>query len=218
MVLGLIWFLSHLWVVEVILASSFREREREKGRLWHFLRWRPLKADPAGELGKIQESPFLERSKSLAAVKAKSLLRCRLFILSLFLLHILDRCLPLMFSFFAFGKFSFFASFQWKTVVLVGLICLLFSFFSLQIHEEEEKLAASLYQWKTVVPLVAPLSRHSGYSSERLEGFSLFKVQIFLPFFFFLVFLSFALPRLLLVERQWVLGSEMPSPSWNCLL
>ena len=123
-------------------------------------------------------------------------------------------CLPVFF--FAFGKFSFFASFQWKTVVLVGLICLLFSFFSLQIHEEEKKLAASLYQWKTVVPLVAPLSRHSGYSSERLEGFSLFKVQIFLPFFFFSRFSQFCSPRLLLVERQWVLGSEMPSPSWNC--
>lgn len=121
MVLGLIWFLSHLWVVEVILASSFRERE--EGRLWHFLRWRPLKADPAGELGKIQESPFLKRSKSLAAVKAKSLLRCRLFILSFslfFLLHILDLVVFLLCFLFCFGKFSFLPPFNERLLFWSG--------------------------------------------------------------------------------------------------
>ena len=46
---------------------------------------------------------------------------------------------------------------------------------------------------RLVVPLVAPLSRHYGSSfKERLEGFSLFEVQIYLPFFFFLIFFFLA--------------------------
>ena len=148
--------------------------------------------------GESEESPSLSSLHSL--------------VLSLFLLHILDLVVFLLCFLFCFGKISFFASFQWKTVVLVGLICLLFSFFSLQIHEEEKKLAASLYQWKTVVPLVAPLSRHFGYSSERLEGFSLFKVQIFLPFCFFsCFFLSFALlaSSLLKDNGYWVVRCRL---------
>lgn len=62
-----------------------------------------------------------------------------------------------------------------------------------------------------MVPLVAPLSRHFGYSSERLEGFSLFKVQIFLPFLFFLVFLSFALlaSSLLKDNGYWVVRCRL---------
>jgi len=187
MVLGLIWFLSHLWVVEVILASSFRKRER----LWHFLRWRPLKADAAVELGKIQESPFLKRSKSLAAVKAKSLLRCTLHSLILSSSYSRSGCLPPMFDrFFAFGNFPSLPPFN-ESLLFWSAWSACFSLFSrCKFMRRRKKLSASLYQWKTVVPLVAPLSRHSGSSSERLEGFSLFKVQIcFFAFFSILFFL-----------------------------
>lgn len=217
MVLGLIWFFISSVSCWGNLGIIFpRERER-KGDFGTF-----FDGDPSKQILPVN----WERSRSRLFSKDRShsprwkgrvsFVVVSSFSRSLSLSSSYSRsgCLPVFF--FAFGKFSFFASFQWKTVVLVGLICLLFSFFSLQIHEEEKKLAASLYQWKTVVPLVAPLSRHSGYSSERLEGFSLFKVQIFLPFLFFSRFSQFCSPRLLLVERQWVLGSEMSSPSWNC--
>ena len=47
--------------------------------------------------------------------------------------------------------------------------CRWLTFFSLHIHDVEKVGPASLYQWKTMVPLVAPLSRHfwktSGISS-----------------------------------------------------
>jgi len=103
-----------------------------------------------------------------------------------FLLHILDLfLLSLIDILFCFWQFSSCSSccFLW-----FGWSGCCFSFFLLQIHEEEEKL--SLYQWKTLVPLAAPLSRHCGSFFERLVGFSLFKVQMysFLRFshFFFL--------------------------------
>ena len=58
--------------------------------------------------------------------------------------------------------------------------CRWLTFFSLHIHDVEKVGPASLYQWKTMVPLVAPLSRHFGLSSsERLRGFPLFKTQVF---------------------------------------
>jgi len=196
MVLGLIWFLSHLWVVEVILASSFRKREKEK--LWHFLpRWRLLK---------LRMLPVnWERSRSRLFSKDRShsiALRWKVsdpffpssFSPSLFLSSSYSRSssLPLIFDGFSF------------LLLQIFFLC----FLLLRIHEEEEKLSASLYQWKTLVPLVAPLSRHCGFSYERLEGFSLFKVQMSS----FCVFSSFVLIRHLLVERQWVLGSETSSP------
>jgi len=140
MVLGLIWFLSHLWVVEVILASSFRERER-KGDFGTFFDGDPSKRILPVNWERSRSRLFSkDRSHSSRWKRRVSFVVVSSFSLSLFLLHILDLVVFLLCFLFCFWKFSFFASFQWKTVVLVGLICLLFSFFSLQIHEEEEKV------------------------------------------------------------------------------
>ena len=74
--------------------------------------------------------------------------------------------------------------------------------------------SASLYQWKTVVPLVAPLSRHSGSSYETLlTDFPFFQIANFSAAFFLI---SFFLVASLLKDTGY-LGSEMSSPrnsSW----
>jgi len=206
MVLGLIWFfISYVSCWGNLGVIFLRERETlalssmatpQSGCYW----W----------IGNIQESHFLKRSKSLA-VKTKSLwwfLRTlHSHLISFFLLHILDLVPPLMFD-----------RFSW---LLLGIFLL--SFLSMKdfcfgwVGSSPQILIwawsnGPVANWwggkvvprlfineRLVVPLVAPLSRHLGSSSQRLEAFSLFKVQIFLDFFFLLNF-----PRRLLFERQWV--------------
>jgi len=150
MVLGLIWFfISYVSCWGNLGVIFLRERETlalssmatpQSGCYW----W----------IGNIQESHFLKRSKSLAE-KTKSLgwfLRTLdSHLISSFLLHILDLVLFLLcFIDFlgCFWKFSFQASCQWKTFVLVGLVVLL-KYWSgvgpaLQIDEEEKLSRVSL--------------------------------------------------------------------------
>lgn len=210
MVLGLIWFLSHLWVVEVILASSFRERERERDFGTFFdgvpsKRMLPLNWERS-------RSRHFSKDRSHSPRWKRRVSFVVLFILSFSLLHILDLVVFLLCLIdFCFWKFSFFASFQWKSVVLVGLICLLFSFFSLQIHEEEEKVVRVSLSMKD-----CGAASRAAKSPLRLlfwKTWGIFSFQS-ANMFFVCVFLNFVLPRRLLVERQWVLGSEMSSP-WN---
>jgi len=216
MVLGLIWFLSHLWVVEVILASSFRKRER----LWHFLRWRPLKADAAVELGKIQESPFLKRSKSLAAVKAKSLLRCRLFILSfsfsLSSSYSRSGCLPFMFSFLLLENFLFcLLSVKDCCFGRIDLLALLL--FLVANSWGGEKVGRVSLSMKDCGAASRAAKSPLRLLFWKTWGIFSFQSANISALFLFWHFLNFVFPRSrLLVERQWALGSEMPSPSWNC--
>ena len=83
-------------------------------------------------------------------------------------------------SFFILLISSPFSSIPPNFFFLIYLIwtkgCCWLKFFSLRIHDVEKVGPASLYQWKTMVPLVAPLSRHFGLSSsERLRGFPLLR-------------------------------------------
>jgi len=193
-----------MWVVEVILASSFWERETlalssmatpQSGCYW----W----------IGNIQESHFLKRSKSLA-VKTKSLwwfLRTlHSHLISSFLLHILDLVVLLFCLIDFLGCFWKFPSFLSMKDFCFGWVgsspqILIWAWSNGPVANWwGGKVVPRLFiNERLVVPLVAPLSRHLGSSSERLEAFSLFKVQIFLDFFFLLNF-----PRHLLFERQWV--------------
>jgi len=210
MVLGLIWFFisyvscwGNLGIIFLILRETLALSSMatsQSGCSW----W----------IGNIQDSHFLKRSKSLA-VKTKSLwwfLRTlHSPLISFFLLHILDLVLFLLcLTDFAFGNFPsklpvnetlflFWLGWQSSSNVDLGLVQLLFSFSLVANWWGGKSWRPRLFiNERLVVPLVAPLSRHYGSSSsERLEGFSLFKVQICLNFFILL-------PRRLLFERQWV--------------
>jgi len=174
MALGLIWLNISSVSFEVMLASSFwQEREREIERLWHFLQWRLPESDASLQLGTSRSRWW---SKSLGSRPC-----------SFFSYPWLSFSLPFsfIFLFFLFCCEFFLSFLSMKDCCfgcfLTGTVVILF-FFGFLIANSSEKVGpASLYKWKTVVPLVAPLSRHFGSSSERLEGFSFFKVQIFRP-------------------------------------
>jgi len=169
-------------------------------------------------IGNIQELPASEKievthDENEGSDGSSVLL---ILVVSFFLLNFLDLVVFLCCSvdFFSYFWNFFSVSCQWKTVVLAGLVVFLkgcsgwsncFSLFSLVANWWWGKVVpASLYQWKTVVPLVAPLSRHSRSSSERLlRVFSSSTCKFLLVAFFLFFFISF-FPRRLLVERHWV--------------
>ena len=144
-------------------------------------------------IGNIQELPASEKievthDENEGSDGSSVLL---ILVVSFFLLNFLDLVVFLCCSvdFFSYFWNFFSVSCQWKTVVLAGLVVFLkgcsgwsncFSLFSLVANWWWGKSCpASLYQWKTVVPLVAPLSRHSRSSSERLlRVFFFFNLQI----------------------------------------
>jgi len=169
-------------------------------------------------IGNIQELPASEKievthDENEGSDGSSVLL---ILVVSFFLLNFLDLVVFLCCSVDFFSYFWNFSQFPvnerllfwlgwWfsSKVALVGPIAFLF-FLLLQIDDEEKVVPASLYQWKTVVPLVAPLSRHSRSSSERLlRVFSSSTCKFLLVAFFLFFFISF-FPRRLLVERHWV--------------
>jgi len=109
MVLGLIWFLSHLWVVEVILASSFRERER-KGDFGTFFDGDPSKRILPVNWERSRSRLFSkDRSHSPRWKRRVSFVVVSSFSRSLSLSSSYSRsgCLPLMFSFLLWENFLF---------------------------------------------------------------------------------------------------------------
>jgi len=160
-----------------MLASSFwQEREREIERDRETLALSSMATPRIGcfsSIGNIQESMMIEvtRFKTLLFLFVPVTL-----FFSFFLLHLLNLSflLWIFLSFLSNERLLFWLFSYWNSRNSL--------FFGFLIANSSEKVGpASLYKWKTVVPLVAPLSRHFGSSSERLEGFSFFKVQIFRP-------------------------------------
>jgi len=172
MVLGLIWYFISSVSCWGNLGIIFPLKERERETLALSSKMASSESGCCLWIGKDPGVAFSQKIEVTRLRCGEKSLMVSSLLHSLFLSSSYSRSSspPLIFD-----RFSF-------LLLQIFFLC----FLLLQIHEE--KLFASLYQWKTLVPLVAPLSRHCGFSFERLEGFSLLKVQInsFLCFLFFL--------------------------------
>ena len=152
--------------------------------------------------GESEESPSLSSLHSL--------------VLSLFLLHILDLVVFLLCFLFCFWKIFLFCLLSVKDCCFGRIDLLALLLFLVANSWGGEKVGRVSLSMKDCGAASRAAKSPLRLLFWKTWGIFSFQSANISALFLFSRFSQFCSPRLLLVERQWVLGSEMSSPSWNC--